>query len=179
MSEPRDDLLQLPTRRRLYDAVGARPGSSARDLQRTLGLGWGETAYHLDRLTRQALIRRERNGRQHAYFQSDILWEDRKLLVALQSPSARQVMLLLLPGSWGLSFGELQSRGNLTKSTLSFHLGNLVRTGIVEPHLTPGGRRFQLIAPQRVAQLATKYRELYRDRLVDRLVDMWGTIYSE
>ena len=179
MPEPRDDLLQLPTRRRLYDAVGLRPGASARDLQRTLGLGWGETAYHLDRLTRQGLLRQERNGRQHAYFWSDIRWEDRKLLIALQSPSARRVLLLMAAEPPGRSFADFMSLADLTKSTLSFHLGNLIRAGIVEPRPTPEGRRFWLIAPQRVVELATRYRELYRDRLVDRLVEMWGTIYSE
>ena len=172
-----DELLQLPTRRRIYDAVGERPGSSARDLQRNLGLGWGATAYPLERLTRDGLLRRERSGRQHAYFHSGIHWEDRKLLIALRSPTERRVMLELVAAP-GLSFAQLEGRG-MSKSTLSLHLGNLVRLGIGEPEMTPEGRRFQLSAPGRVAELATLHRELYRDRLVDHLADLWGTVYSE
>ena len=51
-----EELLSLPTRRRLYEAVRRHPGVGARQLQRAAGTGWGETVYHLDRLTAAGLL---------------------------------------------------------------------------------------------------------------------------
>ena len=178
MSLPHPEVLEQRTRRRIFETVGSQPGASARDIQRALGLGWGETAYHLDRLTRNGLLRRERLGRRDAYFQVQVDWEDRKVLLALRSPTAARLLGTL--GSQGdLSFAELEQRLRVTKSTVSYHLSHLIRSGLVVPVKSPQGRRFHLSDPSRVLSLLGRYRAGARGRWLDQILETWGTLLSE
>ena len=171
-----DELLGQPTRRRLYDLVRAHPGASARDLQRRAGLAWGETAYHLDQLTRAGAIRREKGGRRDYYFPPGITWEDRKLLSALRSPAERRILLELSQHP-ELTLTGLGAAAELSPSTTSFHVRHLIGAGLVEGLRTENVRRYRVVHPSRVAEIVREYRESFEDRLVDRFVLAWSSIF--
>lgn len=170
-----DDLIQQPTRRRIYDVVTAHPGASARDVQRLAGLAWGETAYHLDQLTRAGALRRERGGRRDFYFRTDLTWDDRRLLRSLRSASQRR-LLLALSTSPGRTVAELGEDTRLSYSTISFHLRELVDAGVVEGFRDGNVRRYRARFPERLGELLTTYRESFADRLVDRFVETWSSL---
>ncbi|MCI4353678.1 MAG: helix-turn-helix domain-containing protein [Thermoplasmata archaeon] len=170
-----NDLLGQPTRRRIYDAVCGHPGASARDIQRLVGLAWGETAYHLEQLTKGNLVRRERGGRRDYYFRPDMTWEDRKLFLTLRSETARR-LLLLLSESPGLTLAELRERAGISLSTTSFHLRFLLAQGQVEALRDGNLRRYKALRPQRVAELLKEYHDSFEDRLVDRFVRAWAPL---
>ena len=160
------ELADQPTRRRILEDIGAHPGSSAREIQHRLALGWGDTAYQLDRLIRAGAIRRERGGRRDYYFAPDIAWEDRKILRALNSLS-QQALLLALAGAPSLSFSELRQRLGVSKSTVSFHLGVLLRQGTVEHFVSEGERRYRAPKAERVRELLHAHRASFGERLID------------
>lgn len=170
-----DDLIQQPTRRRIYDVVTAHPGASARDVQRLAGLAWGETAYHLDQLTRAGALRRERGGRRDFYFRTDLTWDDRRLLRSLRSVSQRR-LLLALSTSTGRTVAELGADTQLSYSTVSFHLRELVDAGVVEGFRDGNLRRYRARFPQRLGDLLKTYQESFADRLVDRFVQTWSSL---
>jgi predicted transcriptional regulator len=170
-----DELVDQPTRKRIVEDIGAHPGSSAREIQHRLTLGWGDTAYHLDRLTQAGAIRRERGGRRDFYFASDITWEDRKILRALNSAS-QQALLLALASSPSLSFAELRDRLAVSKSTVSFHLGVLLRQGTVEHFVAQGERRYRAPRAERVRELLHEHRASFGDRLVDTFAASLGSL---
>lgn len=170
-----DELLAQPTRRRIFEVVGAHPGASARDVQRLAGLAWGETAYHLDQLTRAGALRRERGGRRDYYFRPDMTWNDRRLLRSLRSETERR-LLLALTGTLGRTTAELSDGTGLSISTTSFHLRELVAAGAVEPFRDGNVRRYRLARPDRMGELLRTYRESFRDRLVDRFVETWSSL---
>ncbi|HEV2519948.1 MAG TPA: winged helix-turn-helix transcriptional regulator [Thermoplasmata archaeon] len=170
-----DDLLDQPTRRRIYEVVGEHPGASAREVQRLSGLAWGETAYHLDQLTRAGAVRRERGGRRDYYFRPQVAWEDRKLLRSLRSATQRR-LLIALTARPGLTSGELSHEVGLSLSTTSFHLRALLAGGAVEAYRDGNLRRYRPTHPQRLAQLLGLYRESFRDRIVDRFVETWSAL---
>ena len=173
-----DELRDQPTRRRLLDAVKCHPGSSARDLQRELGLGWGETIYHLGRLTRGGALRRERGGRRDFYFVEEVSWNDRKLLQTLRSASERRLVVLLAHEP-GLTFNDLHERSGLGKSTVSYHVGHLVARGEVDRFFFEGVHRYRLTRPERVSELLRQFHETFGDRLVDRFVASFTGILRE
>lgn len=173
-----DDLVGQPTRRRIVADVAGHPGTSAREIQHRLGLGWGETAYHLDLLIKGEAIRRERGGRRDYYFPPEFTWEDRKLLLTLQSPTER-AMLVVLAQSGGLTFVELQERVGIGKSTASFHLHQLVDRGAVESFWETDARKYRLTRPDRVKELVATYRETFGDRLVDRFVESFSVLLRD
>lgn len=170
-----DDLLDQPTRRRIYEIIGAHPGSSARDIQRIAGLAWGETAYHLDQLTRAGAVRRERGGRRDYYFRPSIAWDDRRLLRALRSSTQRR-LLIELSTTPGLTVAALSRAVSLSLSTTAFHLRELLHAGAVEQFRDGNLRRYRPTQPQRLADLLGQYKESFRDRLVDRFVETWSAL---
>lgn len=173
-----EDVLQQGTRRRLYETVREHPGLSARELQRRLHLGWGETAYHLDQLTTAGAVRRERGGHQDYYFSPELTLEDRRILLTLRSPTERK-LLLQIATEPGLTFPELGVRAGLSKSTVSFHLRRLLDLGLIEGHAGETGRRYQVPNGERVVHLVRLYQESFRDRLVDHFVDTFAALFRE
>ncbi len=170
-----EEALQQPTRRRIYETVSDHPGSSARDVQRILGLAWGETAYHLDQLTRAGALRRERGGRRDFYFRPDMTWDDRRLLQALRSPTERRILLTLVEAP-GLALAEIQERVGISPSTCSLHLRHLMILAVVESVREGNTRRYRPTHPLRLAELVRRYQGSFGDRLVDRFVEMWGSL---
>ena len=170
-----DEIRDQPTRRRLVEEVERHPGASARDLQRAVGLAWGQTSYHLERLITSGALRRERGGRRDFYFPTTLRWEDRRLLQALRSPTQRAILVVLVAEPVR-SFSEIQQRSPVGKSTVSFHLSRLLERGLVESRYVDGQRRYSAVAADRVRALLETYRGTFRDDLVDRFVDALGGV---
>jgi predicted transcriptional regulator len=63
-----DDLAEQPTRRRIREFILSHPGASAREIQRSLALAWGETSYHLRRLLDGGVLVRDRAGRRDYFW---------------------------------------------------------------------------------------------------------------
>ncbi len=175
---PSDDILLQRTRRRILDHIAGHPGLSARELQRALDLGWGETAYHLEQLVRANALRRERTGRRDAYFDPAVPWADRRLLVVLRGGATRQ-LLLELSSTAALTFSDLQRRLDVSKSTLSFHLTRLIAAGVVEEVRADSGRAYRVPDRERVAQLVREHRTSFEDRLIDRFIETWASLLPE
>jgi len=166
-------VLDLPARRRIYEFVGEHPGASARTVQRGLGFGWGETIYHLEQMLRAGLLHRERGGRRDYYFHSDVPPIDRQLLLVMQSPIERG-LLVVMSRAPGLNFGELMARLGLGKTTTAFHLKFLVALGLVEPESSGPRRRYYVRRPDLVLRLYTSFRDSFEDQWVDRFSSTWG-----
>ncbi len=171
-----EDLLTLSTRRLLYDAVRTHPGVGAREVQRVAGTGWGETVYHLDRLTEGGLLHRERAGHQDHYFIASVPLADRRLLRFVRSVSARHVLVALLeaPGS---TVPDLSERTGLSPGRLSVHLGRLLESGVLETGRQGRLRTFAVVDTPRVVRLLTTYRESLSDRWVESLLETWSELF--
>jgi predicted transcriptional regulator len=166
-------VLDLPARRRIYDFVRDHPGSSARTVQRGVGLGWGETAYHLDQMLRGELLCRERGGRRDYYFPREMLPIDRQLLVSMQGVAERAVLVELARFP-GMTFRDLVDRLGVGKSTLAFHLKFLVALALVEVDASGPIRRYRSVRPELVLRLYGTYRDSFEVRWVDRFASTWG-----
>jgi len=170
-----DDLLALPTRRRVFDAVRSAPGVGARDVQRATGLGWGETVYHLDRLTEANLLHRERAAHQDHYFAAAVPLGDRGLLRLTRSPSARRLLVTLLerPSS---TVPDLIERTGLSAGRISVHLGRLGELGLLRTGRRERLRTFDVADRERVLRLLVSYRSGLADAWVERLLETWSDL---
>ncbi|MCL4324031.1 MAG: winged helix-turn-helix transcriptional regulator [Candidatus Thermoplasmatota archaeon] len=173
-----DELLQQGTRKTIYEKVRTHPGISARELQRSLHLGWGETAYHLRQLTEGGALRRERGGHRDYYFTPEVVWGDR-LRRRSSVRRAERTMLLALFEKPDMTFLELATRVRLSNSTVSFHLRHMLDLGIVERMLRDDLHRYHLKDPSRLAELLKLYQESFEDALVDRFVGAWSGLLRE
>ena len=170
-----EDLLALPTRRRLYEVVRRSPGIGAREVQRVAGTGWGETVYHLDRLTQAHLLQREKSGHQDHYFAAAVPLGDRGLLRLARSPSARRLLvaLLELPSR---TVPDLTERTGLSAGRISVHLGRLMELGLLVTGRRDRFRTFEVADQERVLRLLVSYRESWADEWVERLLTTWSEL---
>jgi predicted transcriptional regulator len=171
-----EDPLALETRRRLYEAVRAAPGIGGREVQRAAGTGWGETVYHLDRLTEAGLLHREQSGHQDHYFVATVPLGDRRLLSTMRSASARQLVLVLLDRG-ELTVPELTAATGLSVGRLSVHLRRLLETGLLRSGRRGRLRTFIPADRERVIRLLIAYRDGFADRWLERLTDTWAELF--
>ena len=170
-----EDLLSLPTRRRVYEAVRDAPGLGAREVQRAAGIGWGETVYHLDRLSQANLLHREKSGHQDHYFIASVPLGDRRLLRLARSPSARRLLVALLeaPGS---TVPALVAGTGLSAGRISVHLGRLADLGLLRFGRRERLRTFELEDRDQVLRLLVTYRASLADEWVEGLLATWSEI---
>ena len=171
-----DDPLALETRRRIYEAVRQAPGLGGREAQRAAGTGWGETVYHLDRLTTSGLVHRERSGHQDHYFVAAVPLADRNLLRFTRSPSARRLLVALLERPHQ-SVPDLMARTSLSAGRLSVHLRRLVQTGAVRTGRAGRWRTFEVADQAQVVRLLVTYRAGIADQWVERLLETWSELF--
>ncbi|MCI4348826.1 MAG: winged helix-turn-helix transcriptional regulator [Thermoplasmata archaeon] len=171
-----DDPLALATRRRIYEAIARSPGSGGREVQRSAGTAWGETVYHLERLTDAGLVHRERGEHQDHYYVRKVPLGDRRLLALVRSRSARRILVALLQEP-EQTVADLVERTGLSTGRISVHLRRFLETGIVR-----GGRRerlrtFDLAEPTRVAVLLVTYSQGFADEWIERQLATWSELF--
>ena len=154
------EVLQLETRQRIFDVVRKNPGFSAREIQREAKLGWGETAYHLDRMAEAEVLRRERAPNRDFYFASEVTWDDRRYLVFLRGVATRSILLALIENP-ELSPADLADRLELARSTVYFHLTRLVQGGLLVGRLDNNTRRYRVAQPGQAIRLLRTYHEIF------------------
>ncbi len=171
-----EDPLALAARRRIYEAVQKAPGVGAREAQRAAGTGWGETTYHLERLTEAGLIQRERSTFQDYYFVAEFPLGDRRLLGLTRSASARRLLVALVEGGES-TVPELAARAGLSEGRIAVHLGRLIETGIVRTGRRGRYRTFAAVDQERVMRLMVTYREGLADGWVERTIETWSDLF--
>lgn len=170
------DPLALESRRRLYTIIRGSPGLGAREAQRAAGLGWGETAYHLDRLLDAGLVHRERGAHQDGYFAAEVPAEDRSLLKFTRSRSARRLLIALLEAP-GATFPELEASTGLSSGRISVHLGRMIGSGLVRAGRRGRWRTFAPVDRERALRLLVIYRNGIADEWLERLTETWSELF--
>lgn len=164
----------LETRRRIQTFVRTHPGSSARGIQRGLGLGWGETSYHLSHLVSAEVLRRQRGGRRDYFFPIEMSTVDRGILLAMQSAVERDI-LVRLARSDGLTFSEVVDCVHGGRSSVAFHLKILTASGLVQVDSSYGGKlRYRAFQAELILSLYRSFKGTFGDRWIDEFSSMWG-----
>lgn len=148
----RDRVLDHGTRARLIAAVKAMPGIHIEELSRLTGCSRSTAVYHLRVLERNAAVRAVPGGKTTHYFPNQGRWDpaEQEQRVLLGSGATRAVAAAVL-ATPGAPRRALEQAVGLSSSTLSWHLGRLLRLGLVQDQWTPSGRI--LVPGPRLAEL--------------------------
>lgn len=173
LDEREEKILELGTRRRIYDVVQAHAGCHFREVGRRSGLAEGSARYHLAFLLKHGLIREEREGNTLRYFPCSIASDQKKLLGFLRQESVRRILLFILNHE-NCNHEHIVAFTGLSPSTVSWHLRKLEEGGLVGSQRS-GRKTFHRLLGNKddLMKLLITYKASFFDALVDRAVEMW------
>lgn len=167
--------LDLESRRTIFQTVSDNPGIHFRELLERLDYAQGTLQYHLRNLERTDLLVSEDDGKYTRYYAAGEFDEsDRAVINALRREYARRIIAHLAADGPQTTSG-LAERLDKSPSTVSWHLSKLDDAGLVDRDRRGRSVYYVLTDPDRVTYLYTIYRKSLKDRVVDRLFDLWDT----
>jgi predicted transcriptional regulator len=150
------------------------PGVHLRELQRLLGMSFNSTRYHVDKLTKAGEIVRIEEGGFSRLYPRDTSEEERTLFAVVRSETDRSILSNLVARAV-LSNKQLCDETSLAKSTVSEHLAELVRMGIVKPRQLSGSSVvYELEQPEQIKLLLNSLNPSLREKATDRFIDLWN-----
>jgi predicted transcriptional regulator len=156
------------TRHRIRAHVEANAGVHFNELVRESGFAAGQVQHHVRRLIDEGrIVRDEFYGQTHYYPPEYDEWE-RAALALFRRETVREVVVYLVEHE-PTDPGTVASDLGIARSTLEYHLGRLVKQGIVEKRYDDRNRvLLRLANPERAGRLLSLVTPTVPDRLVDR-----------
>lgn len=129
----KNDILELETRRKIYQYILKNPGLHLRELSRRLKIPITTLRYHLRFLKKRDLINEQRGTRLIRYYGANKTSNnDKELLCLLRNKTIRQIILILY---YNVVTSRVELSDMLEKkpNTISYYLKKLLDLGIIEP----------------------------------------------
>jgi|SRR3989338_39050 len=168
LNEKDEKILGLENRKKIFEIVRKNGGCHFRELERRSGMAHGTLKYHLGFLARHGLIVEKKDGNNVRYFLKEVK-EDLEIICLLRQKSIRQIILFLAENGKA-HHGKIANFVKLSGATVSWHLGKLVRRGIVK---CENGAYILLYPREEIVRLLVSFRESFFDSMVDRVIEMW------
>lgn len=167
------------TRQRIANHVETEPGIHFSGLVRELDLARGQVQYHLHRLREtDTVVAEQWYGRTHYYPDEFDAWE-RGALALLRRETARDVLVWLLANESDRPATVADDLG-IARSTLEWHLDNLVERRVVEKRRDDHGHvTLALVRPDATARLLGEVDPSVPDRLLDRFTRLVDSLLEE
>ena len=170
------------TRSRIHSCVNRNPGIHFNEISRTLDIATGQTQHHLRKLHRDGRVEREEIcGKTHFYPPTYTPWE-RGAIALLRRETAREVVAYLLRHD-AAHPGVLADRLGVARSTVEWHLSNLVECDVVSKRTVKRDGTRQTVVevndPDAVYRLLREVDPGFTDRLVDRFTRLADELLSE
>ena len=126
------DVLELETRRKIYDLINQNPGIHLSKISQILKMRTSLVEYHLIFLDKQDIIKSNKEtGYKRYYIKGQIGVKDKKYLFILRQKTVLKIILFLLKNDVSPHKIILENV-DISASTLSYHLNKLLKKDIVE-----------------------------------------------
>lgn len=134
----REEVLELESRRRVYEVVSAVPGLTAGSVARRAGIHRTSALRHLEILVRGGLLVAQPLGKRRVYFRngSGLTAAQRKAGLLLESEPVRR-LVDAIRATQGVSLRGLARATGLSSSTVYWHVNRLEREGILSTRREP------------------------------------------
>jgi predicted transcriptional regulator len=167
------DILDLESRRKIYDLVRQYAGYHMREIQRASGMPFGTVSYHLSYLQKHHLIREERDGNHLRYYPLTMDIHNERILALLRQRSVRNILFSIMAHD-GCSHQDIVSSIHLSPSTTTWHLKKLLDSDIIRSERRGKYNAYLLNVPKEsIMNLLITFRESFLDCLVDGLLELW------
>lgn len=177
-----DLVLELDTRRRLYETVCKYPGTHMRELARVLDMRLNLVDYHLHYLEKRDLVYATEDGEFKRFFPTDspdgaerkdlTSAPDKPIVGMLRQPLPFRI-IVLLARYVTRTHKELTDDLRRSPSTVSHHLEKLSRAGIVVA--LDDGRGYALSDRARIERILLAFKP-HPASLADGFVEIWDSL---
>jgi|WetSurMetagenome_2_1015567.scaffolds.fasta_scaffold05277_4 DNA-binding transcriptional ArsR family regulator len=124
--------LELKRRREIYEFISQNSGLHIRDISRKMNIPFTSLKYHLRTLEKHGLIISRKDGKYNRYFTSlEVSEDEKKILNCFRKRTTLHIILWFFIGVQ-CSQKDLSRFLEKHPATISFHLRNMIRAGIVE-----------------------------------------------
>lgn len=164
------------TKHRIHRHVRKTPGIHFNQLGRELDLANGQVQYHLRRLCREDAIVAERVCGQTHYFDPSFDPWERTTVAFLRRETPREI-IVRLHANGPTRPTTLTSELDLARSTIAWHVSNLVEHDVVEKS-ADRPVTLSLVYPDRTAALLDTVSPSLPNRIVDRFVRTVDRIFE-
>jgi predicted transcriptional regulator len=164
---------QIDSRTKVRHLVSVVPGVHLRELQRLLGMSFNSTRYHVDKLTKTGEIVRVEDGGYSRLYPAGVSEVERVLFPLARGGTDRKILESFVAVPW-VSNKQLCALTGLAKSTVSEHLADLTRLGVVKTRGTSeSGVSYELEHPEQIQVLLRKQSPRLLKKASDRFIDLW------
>jgi predicted transcriptional regulator len=169
-----EDVLELETRKEIFEHVRANPGVHFSQLKRDLEMETGLLQHHLRTLEDyDVLTSEDHQGKRRLFVAQELDEEERAILSSLRYETTRHILLFLLEERKARN-REIAEELGVSPATVSWHVSRLVENGIVSEVRDGRTTRYTVTDEELTMQLLVRYRESFVDRAVDNVIDFWG-----
>jgi predicted transcriptional regulator len=165
-----EQAVEVGTRTILLRHIEENPGIRYRELLRMTGLVNGVLTYHLSALEKADMIKADRQSRMTRYYPVSISDSESAILKFVRHEPIRQIVLFILDHDL-CTFNEIVDHTKKAPSTVSSHLKRLKEAGIIAVRYGEY-QLYRLADKELVADVLSKYRASFADRIVDNYAEM-------
>jgi len=165
-----NEVLELETRRKIYDLVAKNPGLHLSKIAELLKMRISLVEYHLIFLVKnQIVVAAKESGYLRFYVKGKVGTEDKRILALLRQDAPLRIMLFLLKNV-NSQHKEILRDINVAPSTLSYHLKKLVKYGLIAVHSYGEERGYSVINRELIVKLLIQYKPY---NLIESFNDIW------
>lgn len=168
-----EDVLELETRRKIYDVLRKNPGVHLSKIADLLQMRVSHVEYHLNFLEKHDMITVEKvMGYKRFYIKGTIGVQDKRYLSVLRQKTLLHIILFLLKNDI-VQHKDILENVAVSASTLSYHLNKLVKYDIVEVQRYGEHKGYQLKNRDEIITWLIQYKPF---DLYEEFTNVWADL---
>ncbi|KYK32942.1 MAG: hypothetical protein AYK22_06770 [Thermoplasmatales archaeon SG8-52-3] len=164
------DVLELETRRKIYDLINQNPGIHLSRISQILEMRTSLVEYHLNFLEKNEIISSDKEtGYKRYYVKGKIGIKERKHLFILRQKTVLEIILFLLKNEVSPHKIILENV-KVSPSTLSYHLKKLEKKEIIELNRYGENKGYKIKNKDEIISILITYKPY---KILDGFEDIW------
>jgi len=152
------EILELETRKKIYNLIKDNPGYHARKIAETLNLSSQLVDYHLLYLSNHQLISIEKGGGyKRCYVKGKIGIEDKQFLSLFRQEIPMKIVIYLLNNPYS-RHRDMYKILNISSPRFTYHLNKLLKNGIIIWSETNGKSGYIVKDKKEIIRFIIRYR---------------------
>ena len=167
------DVLELETRRKIYDLINQNPGIHLSKISQILKMRTSLVEYHLLFLEKHEIISIDKEtGYKRYYLKGQIGVKDKRNLFILRQKTVLRIILLLLKNDVSPHKVILENV-KVSPSTLSYHLNKLIKKDIIELNKYGENKGYKIKNRDEIVSILIQYKPY---KILDGFEDIWADL---